>query len=263
MNSFQVFRSIGFSIFVAGALVGCGERASNSEMKLINGIVYDDAFDRDGVNLATVRIWVKAGKKLTSCTATRISERSFMTAAHCFYTDSTIDGIYIKGGFASTYDSIKDNFTLDTYTIHPEHVYERPQTFDIALFRVGSSDVSKLSKIRTATVEFDSAARYESASIWGYGCAAWGGSQDGHKRYGNTVLSDSSALGAAFKYVNLTSADLDSTAPALCPGDSGGPLVQDRRVVGVNTGYKSPYSYYARLDLSNVKIWYADFVDND
>lgn len=254
---------IGLLMATVGVLVGCSGNTSEYETKVINGTVYDGDIDRDGVNTATVRIWLKKGNTLTACTATRVAERSFLTAAHCFYSQSTVDALYIKTGYASVYDGIKDNFTLEDWTIHPDHIYLSPPTFDLALFRVGASDVTKLGKVKIASVAFNAVAYHEPVTIWGYGCAARGGSTDGHKRYGKSILSDSSALGSQFRYVNLTSADLDSTDPVLCEGDSGGPLVQYGNVIGVNTGYRTPYSYYARLDLSNVKIWYADFVERD
>jgi hypothetical protein len=231
-----------------------------SETKVINGIVYDsEVSDRDGVNLGVVRIWVLKGGSYFSCTATRISEDIFLTAAHCLRGDSgNAESILIRWGYAPTFNVLSDVFSVDRWVTHPR--YGGAGQYDMGLFKVKSSEVPRLAKVKIAQVSFSTPTYYSDVDIYGYGCAASGTTADGHKRYGTAFLLDPTVLGSQYRYVNLTPAQgFDPIEASVCSGDSGGPLVQGGRVVGVNTGIDNNYSYDARLDFDDVKSWYAGF----
>ncbi len=249
-------------VTLAFLLIGCGRVDDNSETKVINGIVFDNDVARDPVNLAVVRIWVPKGGQFFTCTATRVSDVTFLTAAHCLQGMTTNPNvIYIKSGFAPTYSTLLDAFELVRSSSHPN--YESPGKFDVALFQIKAKDKGRLTKVTVAPVQFSPAAPYQDVDFYGYGCAALSTFADGHKRYGTAFLLDTSVLGSAYRYVNVTPAEgFDPTEAALCQGDSGGPLVQNGAVAGVNAGLDDGYSYFTRLDLTEVQSWYAYFRDS-
>jgi hypothetical protein len=186
----------------------------------------------------------------------------FLTAAHCLKSASGIPegAIFIRSGYAPTYSPISDSYALEKWEVHPR--YAGAGQYDLGLFKIKASEISRLSKVKIAPVSFATPTYYADVDMYGYGCAALNTQADGHKRYGTAFLLDPGVLGSKYRYVNVTPAQgFDPTEAALCQGDSGGPLVQGGRIVGVNTGNDPEYSFFARLDFDDVKSWYANFRD--
>lgn len=192
------------------------------------------------------------------CTATLISSRVILTAAHCFGFNQSLS-LFGNGTLASpprnSFASVNAIFYINNP--FPPAGQAAQQQFSVRrVFVVGTQFGEK--DLAIAEIDSDVNAQYappigvasstppQGANVtgYGYGCTVGGGSADGQKRQ----------HGAAWQTATY------NTSPSLgCPGDSGGPIIYNNKIVavfsygtaGVNDVHARPVTHRATIDRVN------------
>jgi len=156
------------------------------------------------------------------CTATVVSDRVIVTAAHC-----------VGNGERATFAYGQNQYTS---TCARSPIYPR-QDHDLALCLTEK----KIDGVKPAMVDLNPLVLGEKVEILGYGCVrpGGGGGNDGILRNGEATVSGFS------NYDVVTRQGV-----ALCFGDSGGPMMRAKKIVAVNSkGNISDTNYNLQLSL--------------
>jgi len=199
------------------------------------------------------------------CGATRISERWFLTAAHCI--DQGYDEIRFIAGTTNLRDSdIAQTFRAEAAICHAGYRGQDTQMInDIALIQVSEETVPLIRNIPTASYgapeEVLSAENYATPVMAGWGTTSYGSLPS------DLLLSAELNLISASPGVIVVES---ANGQGPCEGDSGGPLYVteedgQRRVIGVlsnvsNARTATPCSGTYRGNYTNVG-GYADWID--
>lgn len=178
-------------------LVVMSPALSAAENTLINGEVVPN-----GERPEVVMISMSGAR----CTATVVSDRVIITAAHCVS----------NGGKASfTYGQNSYTSTCKRSPIYPRRDH------DLAICLVSEKiDGAKPASVDTTKLEVG-----ETVEILGYGCTRpGGGGADGKLRRGEAKVTGFSGYDV-----------VTENGAALCFGDSGGPMMKAKRLVAVNS----------------------------
>lgn len=228
-----------------------------------------------------------------SCSASKISSKFFLTAAHCVYD-------YSHGLIRENYLPLED-FTVKTHygvskvlTVKKTHIHytfvdvveeklRQNQTgdtapfaaFDIAIIEVNENS----SEIPAAKIDFNYIKPDTVITIGGYGCVdqKWSKVTEVLYKIMTTKTVPESTLSFDSYSRNLSQAynhniyskgfKMDSKSASLCPGDSGGPAYVNNKIVGINSQYifvdRSGLSYInLHTRLSEVQDWVLRKLDN-
>jgi len=187
--------------------------ASASEETLIRGTVVPNGTRPEVVLISS------SGSR---CTATIVSNRVIITAAHCVTEGSKATFAYGQNRYSST---------CSRSPIYPR------KDHDLALCVTDE----KIDGAKPATVDLKKLEVGEKVEILGYGCTRPGGGQtDGQLRSGEATVTGYS------NYDVVTQQGV-----GLCYGDSGGPMMRSKKLVAVNSkGYISDTNYNLQLSLS-------------
>lgn len=205
-------------------------------------LVTQDEFDDNNHFQATVRMSTSAG----TCTATKLGEHHFLTAAHCVDSAVVGDRLHVTNQIDGNFNS-PDAYTwltFDGITIHPTwDGAVASDGADVAIFDVkeATPNIPAFEQEQFDTRVFPDG---EWARSIGYGCDDTG-SNDGQKQWADFQAYSRSSLHDSEEGEYRRSIVSFTPPVRVCPGDSGGPLIQTRgghwRIVGVN-------SYYRRSD---------------
>lgn len=196
-----------------------------------------------------------------NCTATKIGDQFFLTAAHCVYDYQ--NGLIRDAYFIGSHLTIQTHYGVDkVLTIvksFPHYSFvswveeklkqKRPthnaalESYDIALIKVEESTPS----IPVADISSDKIKTNKSVFIGGYGCenGKWKRPETPNLKIAVTKTVDQVKydysgrnLNQAFYYNFYTKGLLlDFKTASLCPGDSGGGVFLNGKVIGVNSQY--------------------------
>lgn len=170
------------------------------------------------------------------CTATLVSDRTVITAAHC-----------VRTGGKLTFSVLQNQYSA-VCTRSP--IYPR-KDHDIALCKTDRAVTGmKPRNVGTEKVKVGS-----TVTLLGFGCrrSGGGGGNDGTLYFGDAqVLS--------FSNLDIVS----GKGAALCFGDSGGPMMQHGNIIGVNSkGNISDTSYNADLSLEQSVSFMKKFAEDN
>jgi len=256
-------KSIVLGLFL---FTGCGEPSANSDLDLVGG-----SKARTGQYASAILFMGAAG---SSCTATKVSNRHLLTAAHCVTDSNGKLALDKRAGEAIAATNFPSRDRADTskwhsgkiksVAVHEEWTSQclLPQSgcltrsVDLAVIEF---DADLPSQWPNARIDQRNVLDADKVTMVGYGCEVAVGSGPrttlSNKKYGDAEVISSFKVndrapivpaGELKKYASRylltpgrnfagqTSADRAS----LCPGDSGGPVYRagsDNIVVGVNS----------------------------
>jgi hypothetical protein len=193
--------------------------------------------------------------RLNRCTATKIGERKYLTAAHCVSGKTSGGTIRITNSLDG---AGRQTYTLTAVHIHPTYELTGASYGDVA-YDIAVVEVAEFNDIPAIThIGLGHVPAFQTGITVGYGCDA-SSTNDGQKQMATFTahpLSDYLAAGpgeTSFKEGEYTFNVINrSDSIALCPGDSGGPRLQLINnvwaVVGVNSYYYGfPWSFQSRV----------------
>jgi secreted trypsin-like serine protease len=198
-----------------------------------------------------------------SCTATKISDKHIITAAHCVHGEKikrfglshktlNPDSIYQ----AIDYKEIFVHPSYAKHTVEEAESYENTLTTpDISVIEIIPNEAFK--EIKVVTVNFDTIGDDQKIEIWGYGCQesvntsgafsvrkrgltstvrSWTFMSEDHGRTMNEIYR-TYILEIYDTFLITSGKSRVENASSLCPGDSGGPALYMGQLVGINTYY--------------------------
>ena len=166
---------------------------------------------------------------IPACTGTAVSQRTIVTAAHCFELPSGYGQIVGAGIAVGPSDNIR--VIAGSYAIHPEYGYQNNTAFnDVAVITLDSdAGVNTLPILASETPESG-----DIVSIFGYGQRTV--SADGTSDFADLVSGQMSVSDVTVNHIFTVYGDEGSN---VCFGDSGGPLVLERNGKTGTTGVVS------------------------
>jgi V8-like Glu-specific endopeptidase len=217
------------------------------------------------------------------CTATRIGERHFLTAAHCFVDlrketpisnyGATVEFRHKEDSNSNPIGSYKLDLRVSKQINEPGFLYSPQITNDIAVWSikpgnvawrtspslpiVDNSSVKAFNDVGVAvrSISTSTPAVGQTVTMFGYGCHLKPNPDpfsDYKKRYGANTIVELSPT--AFPTHFTTFIGAASNLPQGCDGDSGGPVfsgtTDTSTIIGVNSGVTSTYqnTLIARID---------------
>lgn len=246
-----------------------GEGVSASEAPLVNGHVASESEYPATVALIHDNVF---------CTAVKVGERHFLTAAHCMSNPQNITQISV------TTDNNTQNFinlSVASVNNHPQYLNCSSCAGDNSMSDFGlKPDVSLIivneatPQIATAVIDPTPVAVGSSVTLTGYGCEHVEPAPPNRFKVGDSTtispLDLDSAATIPLGYNTTYGPAKVAGSPALCPGDSGGPLYRTgtNQVIGINalvsgTDAGEVGNWFTRLDSQsryNVYSWLASLL---
>lgn len=202
---------------VAGA--GAPQTSQTFGTAVVNGTEVDRSLFPGIVKLEPRRR-IPGTTRTTSghCSATRISEQWFVTAAHCL--DSAYDSVTIVAGVNRLSDPTARRLTAQTTICHSSYGgAEEEFANDVALVKMSPDSIAQMTDIPIAnygaTLKTLSSTNYPTVDMAGWGLTSFA------EHLSNELLTarlDTNKVGPAI----ISIASKDGSGP--CVGDSGGPL---------------------------------------
>ncbi len=228
------------------------------------------------------------------CTATKISEYLFITAAHCIVNSNNelrktyTTNLNLNTHFAETY-----NVKIESIRIHPSYTTELKKRIKYGLYTSGVSlssyDVgvirvnSKTPKIKIAKLYFEFIDLKKNVYILGFGCEKSTKEKregKGRLKYNlnrtvgyNKITKNIHELDAkkAFVFNIFTNGNqFDRSSASLCHGDSGGGLFlkETQSLIGINSYFlfkdnKGVSAINTHTRISELKDWIKSLLHLD
>lgn len=205
------------------------------------------------------------------CTATKVSNRRFLTAGHCIGALGIAAGNIIQVTNALDGVSSTVNLTVASVFVHPsvDNVILYPNTdtsveghmaYDVAVVDV-TTDTPNITRQPVDSIVFGDGIQGDDI---GYGCDNTNPAHQGQKQVGNFTAMSLAALRASTGqstaytldvYRHNATFDMALDGRQICPGDSGGPVIRigDQAIAGINSVFAGPLSYVVRT--ANIRRW--------
>ena len=231
----------------------------------------------------------ESGEISGTCTASKISSKYILTAAHCVYGKNVNTIGWSNSG---TVDLGNENAAIyglyvKKVNIHPSYELYKMlgKSFgsnDIAILEIDTTKgnfLNKFQEIPSLQLDFSPVIPGESLQSYGYGCETVNDLDNSisHKKLADITSLTYSSLNtscssidplinqnasAIYKSQIVSSTLASGGKSSLCEGDSGGPVLRNGKVVGVNSQYiidqtSEAQEAYLNLHsrLSEVKSW--------
>jgi secreted trypsin-like serine protease len=248
-----------------------GEGVAASEAPLVNGHVATESEYPATVALIHDGLF---------CTAVKVGERHFLTAAHCMPNPQSITQISITANNDTTNFV---NLSVVSVNNHPQWLNCTSCAGDNSMSDFGlKPDVSLIivnettPSIPAAAIDSTAVADGSSVTLSGYGCEHVTPAPANRFKVGDSTtispLQLDSAATVPLGYTTTYGPAVVAGSPALCPGDSGGPLYRTgtNQVIGINalvsgTDAGEVGNWFTRLDSQsryNVYSWLSGLMQS-
>lgn len=209
------------------------------------------------------------------CTATKIAEDTFITAAHCFNLNRSPSRLKFSTAIKNIFYENYINVEVERLLIHDSYLKSKYKLRDIDIAIVVIKSHPLFSKLPSRLIDFKHVKAKTPVVYFGFGCEESNNkSSDSFpikKQAENTTLPPSTLkknFGVFTNYVNYYSREiyrkslltsglsLAPTRSSLCSGDSGGPVFVNGKLVAINTTFLDNFddNISTRKGLSSVNV---------
>ncbi len=257
---------------------------------IIGGQVADESSENDGI--FEFRVSSATTLNMYSlCTATKIAENAFLTAAHCFNSNRSPSFINISKKIKNQ-DFKYEAIEVERLEIHSTYLKGSAilREFDAAIVLVKPTTL--FSSLMSRSIDFTHVKFRTPVEYYGFGCQKTNNDTTDSfpvkKHAQNETLQEAilkKNYGTYSRYVNYYSKEIyrvhlltsgltkSPDSSSLCSGDSGGPVFVNNRLVGINVTYLDNFdnegvtnqgATYVNLHvrLSPLKRWIENNVPN-